>query len=353
MRFLLLNLLVLASLGLSLEVYGYSGPSCNENLVKLLRAENSGRLGPRVFNRYRGQSQHFVEELKVASFNTYEKLKHIEEFKTRRVNHRSLTIMSDFILKNDVISLQEVDSFKSLEIFNEHYLANEYRIFFLQSNDTNASHIAFLVRKSLPVDVELRSHKYYKKVYKEKMVNIFSRDLPLLMFRRPGQHKTDAPFITFAGVHYKSMGHSKNDDFSFEKRHLQVEATSEVIEKEFYQRFGRKPLVMLGDFNSDVNSHEFELLRKHGFIDTLDIVNFNYNDRITHNYFGNDGTTERRQMDALLINNPQRIEVIKSEIHYYQDHQGREIPLPRDIDERNLLPSDHYPVWAHIKIRKY
>ena len=326
--------------------------SCSKTIAKILRAENSKRLGPRVFNRFRGdKNARKADEFSIATLNTYERFKGITDEKTNSLAFPFLKQMAKFIEKHDVIHLQEVDTFESLEFFNKTYLGSNYRIFLLQSNDTNNSHMAFLVKNDIPVDIELQSHKYYKKNYKDNIVPIFSRDMPILTFRKPGQSRTDRPFLAFAGIHYKSMGHSKQDDYSMEKRGLQVEATVDILKTELFDKFGKMPVVMFGDFNSDISSREFKLLRDLGFEDTLDLVDRQLEARVTHNYFGNDGSIERKQMDAILTTKSSVFDIMDASIHFYKRPDGKIVGMPKDWDERSSLPSDHNPVWAKIRLK--
>jgi hypothetical protein len=115
------------------------------------------------------------------------------------------------------------------------------------------------------------------------------------------------------------------------------------------------PILVAGDFNGTV--HEGPEFRPLTDIleDSLDMGSrpvASNEERATHAYLPNGDDPIYNQLDAILVTPNLRDAVEESFVHRYKDAQGRVLPLPRSSAERELNPSDHYPVILKLRFQR-
>jgi hypothetical protein len=314
--------------------------------------------------------------LRVGTYNLYNLFEYQGKFTYDRHGDRSLEVapayekdpaklsaLADAILLEnpDVLVCQEVESIKALELFNYLKLRNQYRVFLIEGNDSRGIDVAFLVKKDLPLDVRMVSHREFKGVDplkpNEGEIKIFSRDLPILELRQAGAKATSKPLLSIFGTHYKSKRSRPGDKESRKLREAQVQATIEVI-REYEKLYGPNfPYLLAGDFNGEANREkEFaELFKALGMEDPFNVVEplASRQDRVTHSFHPKGESTKYSQIDHIMVSSflaryPEILERIF--VHRYRDAQGRLKPLPRDYEEREKNPSDHFPVFLDISL---
>lgn len=256
--------------------------------------------------------------------------------------------LADIILetKSDLIMLQEVEGWDSLDRFNRRYLEDGYKTYLPPTNDTRIG-IAFLVRNGMGLKVKRESfvHKNWKNPT-GKRESIFSRNFPLFKIFFENH---DVPKLIVAGVHYKSRIDRRGDPRSFEKRKREAEESVRIIQ-EVQAQHPNTPVIIMGDFNSNKNYEElasfkdldvFDLLEKpevfqdeHGMGDTTMVF-----------YPKGDGSVRSRSVDGAFLSSSLRSQLLSSFVYRFKDPKtGLVIPFPQNIDERRKNPSDHYPV---------
>ncbi|HRO68664.1 MAG TPA: hypothetical protein PL182_13915, partial [Pseudobdellovibrionaceae bacterium] len=173
----------------------------------------------------------------------------------------------------DIMTWVEVENFRAAELFSDRYLDKRYQVFLMEGNDPRGIDVAVLVKKDLPFEVEYRSLKDLAEVnsfsnHHEPEVKVFSRDLPMAIFRRLDGGMKKEEFILLS-THYKSQ---RGNQGSFPKRLLQAEATESAVQH-LRREFGDDlPIILTGDFNNDVpSSPEFAPLWRAGFKDSFDL----------------------------------------------------------------------------------
>ena len=272
---------------------------------------------------------------------------------------KDLKAQAKVILDNqyDVLTIVEVENLKALSAFSEQFLDGEYDSYLIEGNDPRGIDVGFLVRSSLPFEVEQRTHRYETwndPTQGGKSGRLFSRDLPVLIFRT---EKDSKPAMIYFGTHFKSKRDRPNDPESRILRQAQVERTSQIIkvyEKEFSNYV---PMLLTGDFNGEIAiEKEFvSLNRVASLSDSFDVINppLTEKERITHSYFPKDGRPKWAQLDAVMVNEAATKFVNAAKVPHYHDENGTEIPVPQSYDElHKTQPSDHYPVHVELDFKK-
>jgi hypothetical protein len=251
----------------------------------------------------------------------------------------------------DILILTEVDNLPSLEKFNQDFLDGRYRSLLFEGNDQRGIDIGFYIKKDLPFDIEMRSFSYLKEDDGSD-IPIFSRDLPVLLFRASGDRKAK-PFFAVLGTHLKSKKGSGLGDGGAAKREKQTLTTVEIIrslEKEFGQDL---PILLGGDFNNEVHqSPEFKSLYEAGFQDSLILTG--QQPQPTHAYFRPDGTPDPAQIDSIMLNAAfQKTKaLLSSKVLPHLDENNNPLAFPLTFSERETRASDHVPILIELDFRK-
>lgn len=254
----------------------------------------------------------------------------------------------------DVVTLLEVESLSAASSFAKQILQDKYFVILVPGND-NRVNIAFLVKKDLPFDVTVQSHTLRKHQYRGQNQATFTRDFPVLEFRKMGSSPRSAPAFLYAGVHLKSqrVPDDSDDPRAEKKRKAQVEEMIHAIAaiKRKYGAAGEQiPVFLAGDFNADLKSDpEFQALRDAGYQDSFDLAGIPADDprRVTHSFFKRrrDGSFEPpkyNQLDGIFYLGPPNFRPTSIRSVPYKDTRGRPKPLPTTLDEREENPSDHF-----------
>lgn len=262
------------------------------------------------------------------------------------------------ILNNqyDILTVVEVENLKALSTFSEEFLNGEFDSYLIEGNDPRGIDVGFLVRSSLPLEVEQKSHReenWNDPTQGGKSVRLFSRDFPALIFRTS---KDSKPAMVYFGTHFKSKRDRPNDNESRILRQAQVERASEIV-KNYEKDFGSNvPVFVAGDFNGEIaHEKEFTSLNQVASLkDTFDVVSppLSEQERITHSFFPKDGRPKWAQLDAVLANPAATKFVNEAKVPHYHDENGNEIPVPKSYDElKKSQPSDHYPVHVELDFK--
>jgi endonuclease/exonuclease/phosphatase family metal-dependent hydrolase len=256
----------------------------------------------------------------------------------------------------DVIVMQEIEGLEALEIFTQRFLDDRYRPVLLHGNDERGIEIGFLVKKDLPLNIVAESHRDI--TWKDPTDNdaeapVFSRDLPVLLIY-PGDQAVGPqtkPMFILAGNHSKSKRDRPGDPESNILRAAQFRATRGIIDT-YLQRFGADlPIFLAGDFNTDVRVARDVQPIADRLEDVFDLTHAADADRVTHTFFPNGRPAVRSQLDAVMVSPSLATSIIKASVYRYKDENGVARPIPSSIGERNMNPSDHFPVVVDISTR--
>ena len=271
---------------------------------------------------------------------------------------------------NDIMLWEEVDDLEAATNFVDQELGGRYRVILIQGSKGPEKNmeVAILVKKDLPFDLEVQSHKdvtYYNRRRKVRE-NLQSRDVLVARFRRAGTNRNSPPLFTIQGGHYRSMRPRTDDPVrSIKKRTLQYHHTLQIKKAE-EEKFPNTPIFLLADFNSNLRnsansprSVEAKMLfdpRRGGFTDSLDLApkKIPPEERITHTFHPENGPTSYTQLDGILVNQVGVDLGLVKEAHIvpFKDANGRELPVAHSQKERNRQGSDHRMVQTVIDFKK-
>ncbi len=258
----------------------------------------------------------------------------------------------------DILLLNEVGGIESIENFNTLFLNSMYKAYLIEGNSDRGIDVGYLVKKDLPFEFKLYSHKnevlYLK--YKDTKLDekyYMSRDIAELQIKKDDQLK-----CIFLLTHLKS----KLDPLGIDKEGITRRTSEAKLLTDIYLNKTKQnpdtPILVCGDFNGileDPRHTEFQYLRDNSkLVDILDYSkDFKKSPRTTQVQFRLN-LRHDYQFDYILIN-PKYSNLVLAEdsyIYYLKTEDGINKPIPTTLHDRFQLPSDHYPVVTSININK-
>jgi hypothetical protein len=274
-----------------------------------------------------------------------------------------LAIDADFLMVN------EVGGEESLRNFAQYFLEDRYRAHVIEGNSDRGIDIGYLVKKDLAATVELLTHKsrpinfiyphekvsnaYHEKTSPEKIIetHYFSRDCAELRVFVAG---AKTPSLIFLLVHLKSkLDPDGIDPQGRERRAAELKTLVEIYQ-EVRSEFGANvPVIVGGDFNGSMHREkgEKEFLPIYEATDLENVFYLLERDiqaSMTQIQFARNGQALLLQIDYLLVNPILKKELIAEETYVfrYLSDLGVKMGVPQTLDQRLVLPSDHYPIVA-------
>ena len=271
----------------------------------------------------------------------------------------------------DVVMLCEVGGFESLNNYNELFLQGAYSPILIEGNSDRNIDVGFLVRKGSPFYFDLLSNKnrlinYLYPHERESAAQMplpgmtgriqshkFSRDaVELRLFQRD----KDKPFLLILLTHLKSrLDPERIDPGGFERRQAELKTLLEIY-RELEGKFPGVPIAVAGDFNGNASrretDEEFKIIYETtGLRDVLEIAQVPPEKRATFYNVRAPGKTDGRQIDFCFLS-PDLTPHLKpgsAAVYRYRDEFGFEIGIPQTMDEKLVLPSDHYPLVFELE----
>lgn len=270
----------------------------------------------------------------------------------------------------DIIMFCEVGGYESLKNFNYLFMDEAYSPYLIEGNSERNIDVGFLIRKNLPMFFDLQSNKnrpinylyphereslahgYPVKGGKVVGSHKFSRDVAELRLFKQDKEK---PFLIILLAHLKSrLDPDRIDPNGFERRQAELRTMLEIY-KEIEFVHPDLPVLVAGDFNGNASAHntdeEFkDLYSLTQLKDVLEVAGVAPDARATFYQVRNAGKTEGRQIDFAFLS-PSLQSLLKPQsafVYRYRDEFGLQHPIPRSLDAKLNLPSDHYPVVFEI-----
>lgn len=249
----------------------------------------------------------------------------------------------------DIVMVTEVGGPESLQNFAKFVLNDEYACHTLPSNSDRGIDLGYLVKRNLGYEVKLKSHVNYPLPLPAKK---FSRDVLRLDLLSEG--KTQAVFLL---VHIKSKLDLNKSDFEGRSRRIHEVKGLIDIYKDVTKNYPDIPVLVGGDMNGHAGEKETEeeFRQIYQLTDLKDIAflaQIPEDERFSYVYFNRGGNRFEQQIDYLFISEKFKDRIIPQECYFprYKNLSGAPLPIPKRLEQKNLLPSDHYPFLATLRV---
>lgn len=252
---------------------------------------------------------------------------------------------------------QEIEGrLDTLAQFDDQNLNDKYYPFLIRGNDPRGINVAMLATKNFPFQYEyisFRRTKLTDPVLNPEGGRIFSRDAAALVVRARGADPRGPPLFVSVVVHSKSKRNSLGDRESKKRRTAQGYALAAVY-KYFQQLYGSDVRFMIGgDFNTAMGDQELRPLYDAGLAEAFTLLPdapLPPMTRYTHAYFprnyrsGKELPAKYDQIDSFFLSPSLQRAFRDTKVYRYHDAEGKDLGVPRTLDERKRQPSDHNPV---------
>lgn len=262
----------------------------------------------------------------------------------------------------DIVALNEVGGTESIHNFAKFFLKDKYTPYLIEGNSDRGIDIGYLVKKEFPHRVDLRTHKdrplgfQYPHEISPTLVSrthYFSRDCAEL---RVYQGESLKPSLIMLLVHLKSkLDPDGIDPEGRARREAEVRTLMQIYREVRTEFTPAVPVIMAGDFNGSARaaarSEEFAELSNTDLESVLDLASKVDDQASTQIQFSRGGGIGHLQIDYVFISPDLKPELIVEgvEVFRYRSDLKVPLPLPKTLDQRTYLPSDHYPVVATFR----
>ena len=247
----------------------------------------------------------------------------------------------------DIVMMTEIGGHESLANFARFVLNDEYISLSLPSNSDRGIDLGYLIKKTLPYELALHTHVDFALPAPAKR---FSRDVLRLDLIR--NEKIEMIFLL---VHIKSKLDLKRADFEGRTRRVhEVKGLLQIYEKLLVHQV---PILVGGDFNGHAGEKDTEEEFKAIYQDTdlkdiAFLANIPEEERFSYIYFTRGGNRFVQQIDYLFISEKFTHLIEPGECYFprYKNPSGTPMPIPTRMEQKNTLPSDHYPFLASLRL---
>jgi len=248
----------------------------------------------------------------------------------------------------DIIMMTEIGGKESLENFSRFTLEDKYQAHSLPSNSDRGIDLGYLTRKTLPFEFEIHSYKNYPLPHPARR---FSRDVLRLDVKKNGSLK-----MILLLVHIKSKLDMRKEDYEGRtRRKIEVEGLVKIYQE--LNETNDVPILVGGDFNGLAHElateEEFKpIYEKTNLKDIAALCTIPIEERFSYIYFDRYGNRFVQQLDYLFIDQKYESLIYKSECLFprFFTGTGSALPIPTRYEQKNTLPSDHYPFLATLSI---
>ncbi len=247
----------------------------------------------------------------------------------------------------DIVMVTEVGGHESLANFARYVLQDKYVSMSMPSNSDRGIDLGYLIKKELTYKLDIHTHIDYPLPYPAKR---FSRDVLRLDISQGDELK-----MILLLVHIKSKLDLRKADFEGRtRRSLEVKGLIDI-----YQNLSKLnvPVLVGGDFNGIAQERdtEEEFKQIYELTDLKDIAflaKIPEEERFSYIYFNRGGNRFVQQIDYLFISEKHAHLIDSAECYFprYKNLSGSPMPIPKRMEQKNLLPSDHYPFLATLKL---
>lgn len=252
----------------------------------------------------------------------------------------------------DIIMMTEVGGSESLKNFNTYFLDDKYSPIIIEGNSDRHIDVAFLIKKGQNFYYDLFSHKNHeldlKYPQRPNEVLRFSRDCAEL---RLFTQNVDSPFLIMLLTHLKSPLDPENIDSSGTLRRKAELIACVDIYSDLQSKFSNTPIIFAGDFNGNASltnpDAEFTYLyEKTKLRDVFEVAEAPNEQRVSFIQVKNGLSAEIKQIDYVFLSQHLFDKLNKTSVqsYLYKDEFGFDLGIPKSLEEKTKLPSDHYPL---------
>ena len=249
----------------------------------------------------------------------------------------------------DIVMMTEVGGAESLQNFARYVLNDNYLALSLPSNSDRGIDLGYLVKKSLAYKVEMHTHVNYPLPHPARR---FSRDVLRLDLKENEETK-----MILLLVHIKSKLNLGGADFEGRSRRiLEIKGLLEIYQN-LVSSHPNIPVLIGGDFNGhagekDTEEEFLEIYRQTDLKDIAFLSKLPEEDRFSYVYFTRGGNRFVQQIDYLFISEKfaHLIDPLETYFPRYKTLAGAPLPIPKRMEQKNILPSDHYPFLATLRV---
>jgi len=264
----------------------------------------------------------------------------------------------------DLICVNEVGGEESLSNFAKVFLADKYVPHIIEGNSNRGIDVGYLLRRGSPLRAEIRNHKnrpidflYPHDVQtnlfnqasggKQLKSHFFSRDCSELRLYQEGEGR---PGLVVLLVHLKSkLDPDGIDPQGKERRRAELNTLVRIYSEVRAEFNPAVPVLVAGDFNgcarADMRGEEFAALDNTDLESTVEIAGLSGDEVATQLQFQRGAQVVGLQIDFIFVSPELKPKIKPASVHVYRYHSDRvPLPLPRTLDQRLALPSDHFPV---------
>lgn len=247
----------------------------------------------------------------------------------------------------DVVMMTEVGGPESLNNFSKYVLKDQYLGISLPSNSDRGIDLGYLIKKNNLFEYQIHSYINFPLPDPTKK---FSRDVLRLDIFNQGKLK-----LILLLVHIKSKLDIKKTDFEGRgQRALEIQALVNIYQE--LLRF-KVPILIGGDFNgiaaeTDTEEEFNPIYNETDLKDIAYLANIPTQERFSYIYFSRTGHRVQQQIDYLFLSDKYRHLIDPLECYFprYKNLEGGPLVLPKKPEFKHILPSDHFPFLATIKI---
>lgn len=271
----------------------------------------------------------------------------------------------------DIVMLCEVGGIESLRNFNKHFMNDSYEPYLIEGNSDRNIDVGFLIKKNLNLKVDLKSNKerLINYLYPHEVQSLingypvkgsttlsshrFSRDVAELKVYFNNSTKVDLIILL---THLKSrLDPERIDPNGFERRQAELKSLLEIYQEQKSAHPG-SPIIVAGDFNGNASlpntDEEFKSI--YTLSDLKDVFEYSgaaTEDRATYYQIRSSSRTDGKQIDFAFLSPEAALYLNKesAKVFRYKDERGYTVPIPRNMDLKAKLPSDHYPIIFELR----
>lgn len=247
----------------------------------------------------------------------------------------------------DIVFLAEVGGLKSLENFNQDFLASKFICSLIPGNSDRNIHQGVLLKKNAKF---YGKHRSYREL-KLSNSTFFCRDVvELQLYQNKNKNR---PFLTFFFVHLKSQWDRSGLDFKGKKQRAAEVLGLVKILNSYREKNPNSPFILWGDFNGRPNAidgdEEFSPLFHHltsHLSNLFDCLNLEKEERASSVFFDITHKYHQAELDHCFISPELEAYLDKKNcgIAPIMSDELNPLPFPNSPQQKMSYCSDHRPI---------